>query len=323
MIIENILSKHEDRDFRRRKKNNLTPGPIVQWVGGKRQLMSRYLEVFPEEINDYYEPFMGGASVFFELYQRGYIKGDSYLSDLNSELVMTSNLIKENYQQVADLVNKINEKHSKELFYEIRNVDRKRLENKRFEKTSDLQDILTPVEIAARLLYLNKTCFNALYRVNKDNLFNVPMGRSDRKDFSDHGQLEAAAKILSAATIRNLPYQEAVGGAQSGDFVYFDPPYEPVLAEEDSNIGGISLNGNNFTKYTVDGFSSQDQVELKECCDRLNARGVKFALSNSNADLILELYKDYNVLEFEVNRTLNSKGENRKNSAKEVLVTNF
>jgi len=324
VIIRNILSKHPDREFRRKKvPSKITPSPIVQWVGGKRQLMARYMEVFPQEINNYFEPFMGGASVFFELQNRNCIKGKSYLSDLNSELVVTCNLLKSNYEDVAALVNEINEKHTKELFYELRNVDRKPTGNKRYKKTAELFDILTPVEVAARFLYLNKTCFNAIYRVNKDNLFNVPVGRSLKKDFSDNGQLQAASEVLRLADIKRTPYDSIVGSASKGDFVYFDPPYEPVQANSEESVGGILINGNSFTSYTADGFTSEDQVRLKKCCDSLNARGVDFAVSNSNAPLIQTLYENYNVREFSVNRNLNSDAKARKDSAKEILITNF
>ena len=324
-MIRDILSRHPDREFRRRKvQKTVTAGPIVQWVGGKRQLMDRYMEIFPKEINNYFEPFMGGASVFFELQSRGVIKGKSYLSDLNTELIVTSNLIKSGrFAEVARLINEINEKHSKELFYEIRNVDRVRTGNKKYKKTAELFDILDPVEVAARFIYLNKTCFNALFRVNGDGLFNVPIGRSEKKDFSDYGQLKSAASVLSKAEIKHASYENVLELASPGDFVYFDPPYEPVESGSEKSVGGVLINGNNFTSYTVDGFTSEDQVRLRDCCDTLNDKGVSFALSNSNAPLIQELYKSYNVKTLEVNRTLNSKGDKRKNAAKEVLVTNF
>ena len=324
MIIRNILSKHPAREFRRKKApSKVVAGPIVQWVGGKRQLMERYMEVFPREMNNYFEPFMGGASVFFELQNKGRIKGKSYLSDMNSELVVTCNLLKSNYKEVATLVNEINEKHTKELFYELRNVDREPAGTNRYTKTAELFNILTPVEVAARFIYLNKTCFNALYRVNRDNLFNVPVGRSEKKDFSDHGQLKSASEVLLKADIRKSSYESAISLASQGDFVYLDPPYEPVSAGSEESVGGILINGSNFTSYTVDGFTSEDQVSLKECCDSLNDRGVKFALSNSNAPLIQKLYEGYNVREFSVNRNLNRDAKKRKNSAKEVLLTNF
>ena len=324
MIIRNVLSRHPAREFRRKKSpSKITPGPVVQWVGGKRQLMDRYMEIFPREISNYFEPFMGGASVFFELQNRDCIKGKSYLSDMNSELVVTCNLLKSNHKEVASLVNEINEKHTKELFYELRNVDRVPSGTNRYTNSAELFDILTPVEVAARFIYLNKTCFNALYRVNRDNLFNVPVGRSEKKDFSDHGQLQAASEVLNKASITRSSYESTISAASEGDFVYLDPPYEPVNIDSEESVGGILINGSNFTSYTVDGFTSEDQVSLKKCCDSLDARGVNFALSNSNAPLIQRLYEGYNVREFSVNRNLNRDPKKRKNSAKEVLVTNF
>lgn len=321
-MIEQVLSKYQDRDFKRKKQVEPQAGPIVQWVGGKRQLIDRYMEYLPKKITNYHEPFMGGASVYFALKEKGMIEGDSYLSDMNGELVTTCNLIVNSHEDISRLVNLINQKHCKELYYEIRNLDRKSLGNKRYEKTADIENILTPIELAARFLYLNKTCFNAIYRVNKDNLFNVPIGTSLKKDFSDNGLLAAAGEVFSSATIKNIDYQEALKSVKSGDFVYLDPPYEPTNDNENGNQE-VMVGGKNFTSYTTDGFTSQNQVELKEHCDNLNSQGIQFALSNSNAALIMELYKDYNIVEFTVNRTLNSKKEKRSNSAKEVLVTNF
>tara|TARA_R110000824_G_C15215916_1_gene677138 strand:+ start:1483 stop:3498 length:2016 start_codon:yes stop_codon:yes gene_type:complete len=318
--IEDILCKYPNRTFKRKKKVNAAPAPIVQWVGGKRQLINRYEEYFPKDIQDYYEPFMGGAAVFFKLQELGKINGQSYLSDMNKELVVTCNTIVHHHKAVATLLDKINEKHSKDLYYKIRNIDRVETSPKRYRKTADLFDILTDVEIAARFLYLNKTCFNALYRVNKNNLFNVPVGTSLKKDFSDGGRLKQSAALFAQISVTLEDYRSTISSAQKGDFVYLDPPYEPV---DKKGSEKIKVGNKSFTSYTAEGFTSADQIALKEQCDKLDRRGIKFALSNSNAAMILELYKDYNVYQFEANRTLNSKKENRKNSAVEILVTNY
>ena len=321
MIIENILAKHPARTFKRKRNSIATPGPVVGWVGGKRQLMSRYMEVFPSRVVNYFEPFAGGASVFFELKKRRVIEGKSYLSDLNSELIMTYSTIVKEPTKVAELLNKINEKHSKQLFYEVRNVDRVEISKRKYEKKADLKDILTDVEIAARFLYLNKTCFNALYRVNSQNLFNVPVGTSLKKDFSDKGLLLSSAKVLKTAKIENLSYEKNLHLAQKGDFVYFDPPYEPT--ESTNSTGEVVISGKNFTSYTSVGFDTKEQIKLKECCDNLNERGIQFAVSNSNAPIISEIYKNYNIREFEANRNLNRNAAARKNSATELLISNF
>ena len=309
--IKEILNKYEVREFRKKKFAQPVAQPVVQWVGGKRQLLDRYQDHFPKEIENYYEPFLGGAAVFFYLKSKNAISGDCYLSDINEELINLYTTITSSSTQVSELLNAINEKHSKEVFYEIRNVDRTKISRNRYEKTANVSDILSEVERAARMLYLNKTCFNALYRVNRDGLFNVPIGTSLKKDFSDHGNLKSSGEILSSANISVSDYKTILKQAKEGDFVFLDPPYEPVEGE------------GNFTSYTSSGFTFKDQVALKEECDRLDSIGVKFALSNSNAAKILDLYKDYTIEQFVVNRNLNSKAEKRKSSAKEILVKNY
>jgi DNA adenine methylase len=310
-MIEHLLNQYPTRQFRRKKSPSATAGPIVQWVGGKRQLLERYNPLFPETINDYYEPFMGGAAVFFSLQKNNKITGQAYLSDLNEELVSTYQTVATHPQEVSSLLNELNEKHSKELYYAIRNIDRVSVGTNRYQKLDDISNLLTPCEAAARFLYLNKTCFNAIYRVNKGGLFNVPVGTSLRKDFSDHGALLATAEVLSGANIQHAPYQAAVQNAREGDLVYLDPPYEP---EE---------GGSNFTSYTATGFSRDNQVELKRACDTLHSRGVNFMLSNSDAPFIVDLYSAYTVHTFQVNRNLNRDKTKRKNSANEILVCNF
>ena len=318
--VESILDNYPNRVFKRKKLVDPIAAPVVQWVGGKRQLIDRYMRHIPEKIENYYEPFMGGAALFFKLQSLNRISGASYLSDMNRELVLTCNMVISHHKEVSDLLNKINEKHSKELYYELRNIDRKEVGTKRYVKTGDIFDLLTDVEIAARFLYLNKTCFNSIYRVNKDNLFNVPIGTSLKKDFGDNGRLHEAGKVFIDASVSAEDYRTTISAAKKGDFVYLDPPYEPV---DKKGTGTITLGGKSFTSYTVDGFSTADQITLKNQCDQLNKRGVKFALSNSDAAVILKLYENYNIYKFDANRNLNSKKENRKKAAIEVLITNY
>lgn len=310
--IEKIAARFNIRPPVKESRSITSPAPIVQWVGGKRQLLSRFVEYYPAEFNNYYEPFVGGGAVFFHLFSLGALdKSKVFLSDLNEELITTYNTVAVNHEEVAALLSVLNEKHSKALFYEIRNMDRKKIGEKKYEKIDDIVNLITPVEIAARFIYLNKTCFNALYRVNKDNLFNVPFGNSLRKNVSDNGALALGAQAFRDITIRNVGYDLALKGCGKDDFVYLDPPYEP---EPD---------GNSFTSYTKTGFAFEDQEKLKEKCDWLHSIGAKFMLSNSNVPKILELYKDYDLHTFTVNRTLNSNANKRKSAAKEILVTNF
>ena len=200
-------------------------------------------------------------------------------------------------------------RHSKEFYYSVRNYDRIELAPKKYQKKFDIIQVLTPIEVAARFIYLNLTCFNALYRVNKDNLFNVPIGTSLKKDISDNGLLKACSEVLCNATIKYQSYQSMT--PEKGDFVFLDPPYAPISATSD------------FTSYTTEGFGLENQKDLKEYCDNLNSKGVKFILANSNCEFIRELYKDYTQHTFSLNRTLNSKKELRKQTTdNEIMVTN-
>ena len=170
---------------------------------------------------------------------------------------------------------------------------------------------LDPISVAARFLYLNKTCYNALYRVNSENLFNVPVGKSLKKDLRDNGRLQACSSVFSAAKFSYGDYSKALSQARPGDFVYFDPPYEPISATAD------------FTSYTTEGFTFEDQKKLKHAFDILSRRGVFAALSNSNSPKILELYRDYKIEKFGANRCVNSDKSKRKDSVIEILVKNW
>lgn len=285
--------------------------PFVQWVGGKRQLIEKYKTLLPKNYENYYEPFAGGASIFYYMYS---LYGESkkyFLSDLNKELVISYEQIKLNPTRVKEIYNDLYERHTKKFYYDIRNIDRTSPSPRKYEKSFDILDTLPEEEIAARFLYLNMTCFNAIYRVNGSGLFNVPIGTSLKKDFSVGNKFDLCSEVLKNVTIEHQSYLEVENLVQTKDFVYFDPPYAPLTATS------------NFTSYTKEGFDVKDQKELKELCDRLDSKGVCFAVSNSNCELITDLYKDYNKHVFVVNRNLNSKKDKRKESAEEVLITNY
>lgn len=292
-------------------KKQSKASPFIQWVGGKRQLMERYMEIFPKEFNDYYEPFLGGGSVFFHLQQIYGDKKNYFLSDLNEELVISYNEIKNNPSGVKDLYNQMYERHSKEFYYDIRNIDRTKVSDRKYELKYDVCNTLPSVELAARFVYLNKTCFNAIYRVNKSKLFNVPIGTSLKKDFSVGNLFDLCSESLKNIAVKYNSYENIEDSVKKGDFVYLDPPYAPMTATA------------NFTSYTKEGFDVSDQKALKEFCDRLEKKGALFAVSNSNCGLISSLYSEYNQHTFVVNRNLNSKKEKRKNATEEILITNF
>ena len=285
--------------------------PFVQWVGGKRQLIEKYKPLFPKDFNNYYEPFAGGASILYYMHS---LYGDNkqyFISDMNKELVISYQQIKNNPIRVKEIYNDLYERHTKEFYYEIRNIDRDTIAPRRYKKSFDILDTLPEEEIAARFLYLNMTCFNAIYRVNSSGLFNVPIGTSLKKDFSVGNKFDLCSEVLKNINITHESYLKVENRSKSEDFVYLDPPYAPLTATS------------NFTSYTKEGFDVKDQKELKDLCDRLHTKGVLFAVSNSNCELITDLYKDYNQTIFTVNRNLNSKKNKRKKSAEEILITNF
>lgn len=312
MILENLIIQHgKHREGTKAKEEKVTASPIIQWVGGKRQLISQYEPFLPDDFETYYEPFAGGAALLFHFYNKFGEDRQYYISDLNKELITTYNEVAKNYKAVSRLIDLMYERHNKDFYYSIRNIDRTKIGERRYKKSFDIFDKLTDTEIAARFLYLNRTCFNALYRVNGDNQFNVPIGTSLKKDFRMESLLKAASPVFKAATTKEGCYSLVEDLITDKDFVFFDPPYAPLSATS------------SFTSYTKDGFDTEDQIALRDLCVRLDKRGVRFALSNSNCELMTTLFKDFNIRVFQVNRNLNSKKDKRKKSAEEIFVTNF
>lgn len=277
-------------------KNNKLVAPFLKWVGGKRQLMPSIVEHLPQNINDYkyIEPFIGGGAVLFNLQPKNAI-----INDFNEELINVYQVIKNNLDElIADL-----KKHKNEAdyFYSIRSLDR----NGEFKK-------LTAVKRASRIIFLNKTCFNGLYRVNNAGEFNSPFGRYKNPNIVNEPTLKAVNKFLNNNNIEinSGDYSEILKQADKKCFVYLDPPYHPI--SESSN----------FTGYVQGGWNIYDQIELKTACDELHKRGVKFLLSNSSADFIKDLYKDYKITIVKANRAINSNGADR-GEVDEVLIRNY
>lgn len=268
--------------------------PFVKWVGGKRQLLKYIKPILPESINTYYEPFIGGGALLFD-----HRPSVAVINDYNKELINTYNVIKGDVEAlIADLKTHV---YDKDYFYEIRSLDR----NSDYSSMSDLKR-------ASRLLYLNKSCFNGLYRVNSKGEFNSPFGSYTNPNIVNEDTLLAVSRYLNNnnVTTRTGDFQEAVFDAQDGDFVYFDPPYDPVSKSA------------NFTAYSKLGFSREDQERLRDLCIELTDRGVKFLLSNASTDFINELYSGFTILEVGANRAINSNGAKRK-KVQEVLVRNY
>lgn len=265
--------------------------PFIKWVGGKTQLLPEITSRMPSNFSRYYEPFIGGGALFFHL------QPQSTLIDINEELTNTYRVIKYKTDElIADLKQHI---YEKDYYYQIRNVDR----TNEYKSWSD-------VRRASRLIYLNKTCFNGLYRVNSRGEFNTPMGSYKNPKIVDELNLRACSQALQKAEIINGSFLEVEERVGSNDFVYFDPPYAPLNATS------------NFTGYSQKGFDEKMQLDLRDLGDRLNQKGVRFMVSNSNAPLILDLYQDYKIEFVYANRAINSKG-NKRGKILEVLVTNY
>jgi len=276
------------------KKNKLVH-PFVKWVGGKRQLLNEIEKHIPEQFSRYYEPFAGGGAVLFYVQPK-----KAVINDSNEELVNLYNVIKESSEELIKDLKK--HKNEERYYYKVRGIDR--------EKEKYLE--LSNVQRASRIIFLNKTCYNGLFRVNSSGEFNSPFGRYRNPNIINDVRIRAASNYLSNNDIKILStdYEKSLLKIRKGAFVYFDPPYDPV---SDSS---------SFTGYTKNGFDRTEQERLKKVCDKLNDKGVKFLLSNSSTKFIKGLYREYNIVSIKAKRAINSKGDGRGETT-EVLVKNY
>jgi len=271
--------------------------PFIKWVGGKRGLLKQLLPLFPQEFNNYHEPFLGGGAVFFELYSMGYLKDKKiYLSDINTELINTYNVVKNNPVDLISNLEIYKEKHSKDFYYETRSLDRE----DGFLKVSEL-------ERATRFIYLNKTCFNGLYRVNKKGYFNTPIGSYKNPNIADKDIILSASSALQNAIVTNQSFVKVIEDSNEEDLVYFDPPYYPLNATS------------SFTAYDSNCFLEDAQFELFEVFVTLSDNKVKVLHNNSDTDFIKDLYKKHNINLVTANRFINSKS-NGRGKINEVLI---
>jgi len=280
------------------KDKKTAPHPFVKWAGGKTQLLDVITSYMPKTFNTYYEPFVGGGALFFKLQPKRWV-----INDINFELYVTYACFRvdEYYKKLIADLEFHQAKHSEEYYYHVRDIvkNKKRLS-------------LKEPEIAARFIYLNKACFNGLYRVNASGFFNVPSGKKKVVHCYDSANFENIKNFLSNTdgVILNDSYEEAVKTAKKGDFVYFDPPYD-TWEDKDS-----------FTSYNKDTFGKEQQKELAECYKRLDAKGVYVMLSNHNTKYIQELYKGFNIHVVPAKRMINAKG-NGRGAVEEVIITNY
>ena len=270
----------------------LYPRPFLKWAGGKGRLIQQYQPYFPRRIRRYYEPFLGGGAIFFHLSDRF---DSALLADINGELVNVYQCVQ---QQVEPLIRRLQQHHShhdSDYYYGIR-----------------AQTTLTdPLERAARLIYLNKTCFNGLYRENAKGFFNVPLGRYKNPNICDSATLRLASEGLQRSQITCHPFATVLEQAWGrDDFVYFDPPYHPISITS------------SFTRYNRYGFTAEDQTQLRDTFVELAERGVQVMLSNSDCELIRELYKGFHIREIQAARAINVNAR-RRGKISELLITSY
>jgi DNA adenine methylase len=273
-----------------------TPRPFLKWVGGKGQLLGELIQQIERagSIHRYHEPFVGGGALFFELIRTGKMPGTkSYLSDNNANLIAAYHGVRDNVDRVIELLTEHKRKHSERHYYEVRS-----------RRAKDEPDQ------AARIIYLNKTGYNGLYRENSKGEYNVPFGRYKNPGICDEENLRAVSKALQKAKIEVRHFESVLGCAKEGDLVYFDPPYHPVSKTA------------SFTSYHRSGFGEDSQRLLANVARKLSQHGVKVLLSNSMTPLVQELYAKFTIDEVQANRNVNSRAD-RRGKISEALIRNF
>lgn len=273
--------------------NNGIP-TFVKWAGGKKQLLEQFKPFFPKKINRYMDVFVGGGAVLFYILKNYKPKG-VIISDINPELMNTYRVIKSDVENLIKELKKLKKAHSKKVYYEIRTKDPK---------------LLSPLKRASRFIYLNKTCYNGLYRVNSKGQFNVPMGSYKNPSIVMEKDLREISKLLKNVKIKQESFENCIKWAKKNDFVYFDPPYYPLKK------------GKSFTTYTKDNFLEKEQEQLRDIFNKLDKKGCKVMLSNSNTKFIKDLYKGYKRNFVKANRMINCEGSGR-GKIKEIVVRNY
>lgn len=275
------------------KKNPLLQ-PFLKWAGGKRQLLPTIREFIPKEFNTYFEPFIGAGAVLFDIQP-----SIAIINDINIELINCYQVIRDNPEELMSDLSR--HKNNKDYYYSIRDFDRQ-------ESYKDL----SPIQRASRIIYLNKTCYNGLFRVNSEGQFNVPFGNYTNPKILNEIVIKATNTYLisNQITIFNKDFVAATKDAKKGDFVYMDPPYDPLSTTS------------SFTGYDLNGFDKEDQKRLNALFEKLDKKGCKVLLSNSATNFILDLYKNYKIITVPANRSINSIASGRGKIA-EVLVMNY
>lgn len=298
--------------------------PFLKWVGGKRQLLEQFDELYPTElklkkIQNYYEPFVGGGAVFFDVAQN-YEVENAYLYDINDELILAYKAIQKDVQKLLEFLakyektyKKLSEKKQKEFYYELRDSFNLNRFNIDYEKYSE-----SWIPRAAQIIFLNKTCFNGLFRFNSKGAFNSPQGKYKNPKILDEQNLLNVSKLLEIATIKKADFKEVKNDiSNQSSFIYFDPPYRPISTTS------------SFTAYSKFNFEDDEQIQLASLFYELDEKGHKLMLSNSDPkntnpedDFFDTIYSNYNISRVDAKRSINSNGTKR-NSIKEIVVTNY
>lgn len=279
------------------KSINTGAKPFLNWVGGKQQLLGQFEDFLPTGITRYLEPFVGGGAVFFHLWNTGRLPKNVFLLDNNEELINTYRVVRDQVDALIEQLTIHKRKHNPSYYYKIRDLDRRPAN-------------LTDVERAARIIYLNRTCYNGLYRVNSRGQFNVPIGSYKEPQIVYEETLKAASAALQGKTIECRDFRKVVELAQAGDFFYFDPPYDPVSKTA------------SFTSYTSAGFNDEDQRDLARVFAQLAEIKCRCMLSNSYTSFIRGLYHNFRIEVVQARRAVNSNG-NGRGQISEVVVLNY
>ncbi len=268
------------------------PRPFLKWAGGKGALLEAYAPLFPPPgaFRRYFEPFLGGGAVFFKL-----LPSDALLSDLNAELINAYRQVQRRVEELIPLLKEHERLHCREHYYEVRSLS---------------PSSLSPLARAARFIYLNRTCYNGLYRENSKGCFNVPMGRYRNPQVCQDGLLREVSRALQGVELRTLSFERIGKFVRRGDFIYLDPPYRPISQTS------------SFTGYSKEGFGDGEQRRLAAFFRRMDAEGALLMLSNSDHPFIRELYEDFLVLTVEAPRSINSRAD-RRGKVRELVILNY
>ena len=286
------LWKQIRSENRNQKKIVGKPHPFLKWAGGKRQLLQQIDDYIPDNFGKYVEPFVGGGALFFYL-----LPTEAVLIDNNPVLINAYQIIKDNVDELIELLK--NHENNPEYYYEMRKNDRK----EEYRNWSNIEKV-------SRTIYLNRCCFNGLYRVNSLGQFNVPFGKYKNPKFCDEKNLRAVHKVLQDVDVIYGSFEKVLDYATSESFIYLDPPYVPISKTA------------NFTGYTKDSFGIKDQIKLKKIVDKLDEKECKIMLSNSYCDFILDLYKDYTVKTVQAKRAIN-RDASKRGKIREILILNY